>query len=300
MATIEDRGGQARATAEPLAIICGGGPLPFAVADAATRSGRAVVMFPIEGWADRAALARYPHHWIALGRFGRLRAQIRAAGCRDVVFIGTLLRPSLREIRLDWATLRLLPRIYRMFRGGDDHLLSGIGSIFEEHGLRLVGAHEVAPEILVPAGTLGRHAPSARDHADIAQGIALIDAIGPFDVGQAAVVAERRVLAVEAAEGTDAMLDRIVALREQGRVRSARGVGVLVKAAKPGQDRRVDLPSIGPTTIERVAAAGLAGLAVRAGEVIVAEPAAVIAAADAAGVFVIGVGTSAEDTAQRA
>jgi hypothetical protein len=297
---IEDRDGQAPATAEPLAIICGGGPLPFAVADAAARSGRAVVMFPIEGWADRAAVSRYPHHWIALGRFGRLRAQIRAAGCREVVFIGTLLRPSLREIRLDWATLGLLPRIYRSFRGGDDHLLSGIGGIFEEHGLRLVGAHEIAPEILVPAGVLGRHAPSERDHADIVRGLALIDAMGPFDVGQAAVVAERRVLAVEAAEGTDAMLDRVAALREQGRVRSAQGVGVLVKAAKPGQDRRVDLPSIGPTTIARAAAGGLAGLAVRAGEVIVVEPAAVIAAADAAGVFVIGVAARADDTAQRA
>jgi DUF1009 family protein len=289
MAATADRDREPAAAAA-LAIVCGGGPLPFAVADAAVRGGRPVVMFPIEGWADRAQVARYPHHWIPLGRFGRFVARARAAGCRDVVFIGTVLRPSLREIGLDWTTLRLLPRLYRLFRGGDDHLLSGLAGIFEEHGFRLVGAHEIAPESLVPQGTLGRHAPSARDHADIVQGLALIETMGAFDVGQAVVVAERRVLAVEAAEGTDAMLERVGALRGQGRLRSAPGIGVLIKAPKPGQDRRVDLPSIGPSTVRRVAEVGLAGLAVRAGEVIVAEPAAMIAAADAAGVFVAGIG----------
>src|SRR6266540_4207357 len=277
------------ATDDPLAIICGGGSLPFAVADAVARRGRRAVLFPIRGFGDPAAVERYPHHWIALGQFGRMCRLASAERCRDVVFIGNLIRPSLREIRLDWQTIRLMPRIARLYRGGDDRLLSGIGRIFEEHGFRLLGAHEVAPELLIPEGALAQRRPSGRDAADIALGFALLDAIGPFDVGQAAVVADNRVVAVEAAEGTDEMLTRIAELRRKGRLHAPIGAGVLVKAPKPSQDRRFDLPSIGLGTVERVAAAGLAGIAVRTGGVLITEPNAVAAAAEQAGIFVVGV-----------
>jgi len=168
--------------------------------------------------------------------------------------------------------------------------LTMLGRIFEEHGLKLVGAHEVAPEILARDGALGRLTPGDRDRADIARALAVLAATGPYDIGQAAVVADNHVLALEAAEGTDNMLARIADLRLQGRVRSRIGTGVLVKAAKAGQDRRFDLPSIGPQTIAGVAGAGLAGLAVVAGDVIIAEPQRVAVAADAAKVFVAGVG----------
>jgi DUF1009 family protein len=273
----------------PLAIICGGGALPFAVADAVMRRGRGVVLFPVRGWVDPEAVARYPHHFIDLGRYGRFRRQATAAGCRDLVMIGTVLRPALRDIRFDWEALRELPAVIRMFRGGDNHLLSILARLFEKRGFRLVGAHEVAPEILMPRGTLGRGKPSARDHADIARGVALLSAVGPFDVGQAVVVAENYVLAIEAAEGTDRMLARIAELRSEGRVRSPVGTGVLVKMPKPAQDRRFDLPAIGPATVAGAARAGLAGIAVTAEATIVAEPAEVGAAADRAGIFVTGV-----------
>ena len=141
----------------------------------------------------------------------------------------------------------------------------------------------------MPEGVLGRHEPSPRDRADVARALKVIAALGPFDVGQAVVVANDHVLAVEAAEGTDNLLARIAELRVQGRVTTAVGVGVLVKAPKPGQDRRFDLPAIGSRTIENVARAGLAGLAVAAGNTIVAEPAQVIAAADREKIFVVGV-----------
>jgi DUF1009 family protein len=275
---------------EPVAIVCGGGSLPFAVADAVQRRGRRAVLFPIRGWGDAAAVERYEHHWIALGQFGRMCRLARAEQCRDVVFIGNLVRPPIGEIRLDWQTIRLMPRIIGLYRGGDDHLLSGIGRIFEQHGFRLLGAHEIAPEILVPAGLLGRRQPSERDRADIAKGFALLAAMGPFDIGQAAVIADARVLALEAAEGTDAMLARVAELRRQGRIRCPIGTGVLVKAPKPGQDRRLDLPSIGPDTIGGVIRAGLAGLAVAAGETIMAQPDLVAAAADRGKIFVVGVG----------
>jgi len=152
-----------------------------------------------------------------------------------------------------------------------------------------VGAQEVAPEILMPQGAGGTMLPSQDDHRDIARALALLEATGPFDIGQAAVVAGNQVLAVEAAEGTDAMLARIAELREGGRIPTPAGVGVLVKAPKPAQDRRLDLPAIGPRTVEEVARAGLAGIAVVAGGTIIAEPVAVASAADAAGVFVFGV-----------
>jgi hypothetical protein len=277
------------AQAGPLAIICGGGTLPGAVAEAAVRSGRTVILFPIRGHADPALVEKYPHHWHWFGQFGSFVRIARAAGCRDVVWIGTLLRPSVRELRPDWFTLRLLPVIVRAFRGGDNRMLSGFADVFDRHGFRLIGAHEIAPEILVPEGVLGARQPGARDLADIERGFALLRATGPFDIGQAAVVAGQRVLAIEAAEGTDRMLAHVAALRRDGRIATAVGVGVLVKAPKTHQDRRFDLPSIGPRTIEGIAAAGLAGLAVIAGSTIIAEPEAVVAAAERAQVFVVGV-----------
>jgi DUF1009 family protein len=176
----------------------------------------------------------------------------------------------------------------RAYYGGDDHLLSGVARIFEDHGFRLLGAHEVAPDILVGEGPLGAHKPGDTDAADIARGLALLHAIGPYDVGQAAVISNNHVLALEASEGTDGMLARVAELRRAGRVRARKG-GVLVKAPKPGQDRRFDLPSIGPRTVENADAAGLSGIAVIAGGTIVAEPQALIAAADKAGLFVIGI-----------
>jgi DUF1009 family protein len=285
-------GGAAPADPGPVAIICGGGTFPFTVADALIRQGRRVVLFPLSGFADEQAASRYPHYRAYVGQMGRFLRIARREGCRDVVFIGTLVRPAIRELRLDWTTLRLMPRIARIYYGGDDRLISGVGRIFEDFGFRMLGAHEVAPEILVPEGPLGRHSPSPADEADIAQGLAVLRATGDFDIGQAVVVSKNHVLALEAAEGTDGMLERVAALRAAGRIRAPAGQGVLVKAPKPNQDRRFDLPSIGPKTIEGVRRAGLAGLAVAAGETIVAEPQAIVEAADRAGLFVVGVRNS--------
>jgi len=288
MSSAASRGAADATATGPVALVCGGGSLPVTVADALTKQGRGVVLFPLRGWADPALVARYPHHWIHIGQLGRFFRLARSEGCRDLILIGTLVRPPIRQLRLDLETLRVMPRIIRAYRGGDDHLLTGVGRIFEDYGFRLVGAHEVAPEILAPSGCLGRHVPSPRDKADIARALALLAAIGPFDVGQAAVVANGHVLAVEAAEGTDHMLAHIAEMRRAGRIRSPSGAGVLVKAPKPSQDRRFDLPTIGPSTVRHVTAAGLAGIAVAAGEVIVAQPAEVVTLADQANLFVVG------------
>ena len=272
----------------PLAMICGGGTLPLAVADSVSRRGRQVLLFVLRGAAEGTALERFPHHWVYIGQVGKFMRVARAAGCRDVVFIGSLVRPAIWQIHPDFKALMLLARAAAAYRGGDNHLLSDMGRMLEQHGFRMVGAHEVAPEILVPEGALGRATPSERDRIDMALGFDYLRAAGPFDVGQAVVVANKQVIAVEAAEGTDQMLARVAELRKNGRVRTPSGTGVLVKAAKRGQDHRFDLPSIGPQTVERVLAAGLAGIAVVAGETIMAEPERVAQAADKANMFVIG------------
>jgi len=272
----------------PIGIICGSGSIPLAVAAAVERRGRRVMLFALRGFVDARAVAAYPHCWIAIGQFGRFRRLARAEGCRDLVLVGGLVRPAIRQVRLDWATLVEMPRIIRAFRGGDDHLLTGIGRILEGDGFRVLGAHEVAPDITAPSGALGRHRPDAGSAADIARGFEMLSAMSPFDVGQAVVIGKGHVLAVEAAEGTDAMLQRVAALREAGRIRLPRGVGVLIKAPKQRQDRRFDLPSIGPDTVLHAAQAGLAGIAVVAAGTIVAEPQRLVEAADANGLFVLG------------
>jgi len=275
----------------PLALVCGGGTLPFAVAKALIRRRR-IVLFPIHGWADPGGVAEYRHHWVKFGQFGLFCRTARAEGCRDVTFIGSVIRPSPWQLRPDLKTLRLLPRIMRCFRGGDDHLLSGIASIFEEHGFRVVGVRDLAPQILMPEGLLTRRRPSNRDYADIQKGLSLLKAISAFDVGQATVVHAERVLAVEGAEGTDRMLERIALLRRSGHIKAGNRQGVLVKAAKDGQDLRLDLPSIGPQTVDAAARAGLAGIAVGADKTVLADPCALQRAADAHGLFVLGVGST--------
>lgn len=278
----------AAAGQSPLALICGAGSLPLAVADYVAARGRPVLLFPLQGIAKPEDYANRPHTWVRLAMFGAFARVARAAGCRELVMIGSLVRPSFWQVRFDLTTLMLLPRIAAAFRGGDDHILSSGVKLIEEQGFRVLGAHEVAPEILVPEGPLTRAQPTERDRADIALGLDYLRATGPFDVGQAVVVSGRHVQAVEAAEGTDGMLNRIAELRASGRVRTPAGSGVLVKAPKLGQDLRFDMPSIGPRTVEGVVHAGLAGIAVVAGSTIVAESAQLIDAADRANIFVVG------------
>jgi DUF1009 family protein len=272
----------------PVGLVAGGGALPFAVADSLIANGIVPVFFALKGVCDPVQVARFRHHWIAIGQLGRLTRLARDESVRDLTFIGTLVRPSLSEIRLDWGTLRVLPRVLAAFRGGDDHLLSGIGGVLEREGFRLVGIRDVAPQLLMPVGCLTRAAPDADANADIAKGRELLRALSPFDIGQGVVVIDGHVVAVEDIEGTDGLLARVARLRGEGRIRARAGRGVLVKAPKSGQDLRFDLPTTGLRTVEGAAAAGLAGIAAIAGHTIAADAQAMIEAADRAGLFVTG------------
>jgi len=270
-------------------IVAGGGALPLAVARSLQAQGRRPVVFAIKGFCDPATLAGWTHHWVALGQVGRLTRLLRGEQCHDVILIGSLVRPALSELRIDWQTLRTMPTLIRAFRGGDDHLLKGIERIFADHGFRLVGVHEIAPELLAPEGALTRRKPDDGALRDIAKGRAALAAISPFDVGQAAVVIDEHVVALEDIEGTDGLLRRVARLREMRRIRSPAGRGVLVKAPKTGQELRLDMPTLGPDTVSGVAQAQLAGLAVVAGQTLIVDPAGIIAAADRNDLFVVGV-----------
>jgi DUF1009 family protein len=276
------------AISSPVGVIAGGGVLPFAVADSLLARNITAILFALRGVCDPTEVARFRHHWIAIGQLGRLARLMRSENCRDLVFIGTLVRPALSEIRLDWGTLRVMRNILSAFRGGDDHLLSGIGRILEHDGFRLLGIKDIAPDLLMPEGALSCARPDPDAAADIVKGRAVLAALSPFDIGQAAVVIGGHVVGVEDIEGTDGLLARVARLRREGRLRTKVGHGVLIKAPKSGQDLRFDLPTLGPRTIEGTAAAGLGGIAIVAGNTIVAEPQKMVAAADAAGLFVVG------------
>ncbi len=272
----------------PVGLIAGGGVMPFAVAESLAARGIDPVVFALKGACDSEAAERFRHHWISVGQYGRAVKTFRAENCTNLMFIGTLVRPALSEIRLDWGTIRVLGQVWRAFRGGDDHLLSGIGRMLELDGFRMLGIKDVAPDLLMPEGCVTRKAPDEDAVADIVRGREVLRALSPFDIGQAVVVIDRHVVAVEDIEGTDGLLARVAGLRAEGRIRAKSSRGVLVKAPKSGQDLRFDLPTVGPRTVEGAAAASIAGIAIAAGNTVVVEPQAMIESADAAGLFVTG------------
>ena len=265
-----------------LGIIAGGGTLPDKVAAAARAAGRHVYIVGLEGFASPAVLKPWPHEFLRLGAAARIVAALRAQGCQDLVMIGPVQRPSLLDLRPDAEGARLLARIGRAAFAGDDGLLAAVIRVLTEEGFRVLGAHQILQESIARSGVLTRARPDNQAMADIARGVEVVRLLGTADVGQGCVVQQGLVLAVEAIEGTDAMLSRAGALRRDG------VGGVLVKLLKPGQDRRADLPTIGPATVRHAVAAGLRGVAFEAEATILAEREACLAAADAAGLFLLG------------
>jgi DUF1009 family protein len=268
--------------ATTLGIIAGSGPLPAHVARAARAAGRDVFIIGLEGHAEAAQIQSFPHAFMRMGAAVRMLALLREKGCHDLVLVGPVKRPSFRDLRPDADGMRLLSRIGRAAFSGDDGLLKAVIRVLSEEGFRVLGAQEVLGGLVGRAGLMTKAAPDDQARSDIARGIAVCRALGSADVGQGCVVQAGIVLAVEAVEGTDAMLSRCAPLAWPG------PGGVLVKLVKPGQDRRADLPTIGEQTIRGAIAAGLRGLAFEGGGTIIMDRDAMIAAADAAGFFILG------------
>ncbi|MEL6365741.1 MAG: UDP-2,3-diacylglucosamine diphosphatase LpxI [Pseudomonadota bacterium] len=270
-----------------LGVIAGAGELPARIASGVVAEGRSVFVARLSGIAD-ADFNAFEGVEVRISEVGKLLGALKTAGCDAVTLAGVVRRPNFSALRPDLKGAKLLPRIVASARRGDDALLGTLVQVFEEEGFAVLGAEEAAGDLRAPAGPVGAVSPLPEHFADLRLAAGVVDALGPFDVGQGAVVCDGLVLAVEAQEGTDAMLSRCAGLPSEVRGSSVARRGVLAKLPKPEQERRVDLPTIGVPTVNRASAAGLAGVFVLAGEALVVNRKAVVAAADAAGLFVYG------------
>jgi len=277
----------------PLVIVAAGGSLPFEVADAATKAGRRILVVALEGDVD-PRLSQFPMQRVKWGQVGRIESLIAEIGARELVFIGAVdKRPDFSSIGVDLGTLKLMPFILRSLVGGDDTVLSNLVSFFEQRGVRVVGAHEVAPSLVAVAGQVAGPRINSAAMAEVRVAMEAARSIGALDIGQAAVALGSRVVALEAAEGTDAMIERVAGLKQSGRVKWSGRAGVLAKRSKPQQDLRMDMPAIGPRTVAAVARAGLAGIVIEAGRVLIADRAATVAEAERTGTFIFAMGEAA-------
>ncbi|WP_436641769.1 LpxI family protein [Microbaculum sp. FT89] len=289
---LADPASREEASLGPLAIIAGAGDLPRVVAEEVRNSGRSLFVIEVEGEAD-ADFSTFATARLPIGAAGRLKALLVERKCRDVLMAGNFRRPRFSDIEWDMSAVKaaLLPAIMRLKRGGDDKVVNGVVQIFESEGFRIVGPADVVPRLVAPTGPLGRLKPGRKARADIDYGFRAIRQMGPFDIGQAVVVLDGRVIAVEAAEGTNAMVARCSDLRREGRIAVPAPSGVLIKSAKPGQELRLDMPVAGEETIRVAKDAGLEGIAVETGKVLVPRIDDVRRAADEAGLFFVGIDT---------
>jgi DUF1009 family protein len=270
-----------------IAVIAGSDRLPVDIAEGLEASGKPPLVVMIEGEAN-PALTSFEHEVLAIEDIGRLVPLLRRRGVTHAVLAGGIARrPGLTALKPRLALLALLPRLVRALRKGDDGVLRALVGHIEAGGIKVVGAHEILPELLAAEGRIAGGTPRSEDWPDIEAAAAAARAIGALDIGQGAVAIGGRVIAVEGIEGTDGLLDRVRLLRAHGRIAAARR-GVLVKCAKPGQEQRADLPAIGPATIVGAHAAGLAGIGLEAGRSLVLDHRGVVEEAGRLGIFVIG------------
>lgn len=279
----------AESAAGTLAIIAGGGEIPALAIEACEEAGRPYFVFALDGHADHPAVFTAPHEIIRIGAAARFVDRARKKGVRDIVMVGRVRRPALREIRPDAKAAAFVVRV-AMKSLGDDGILRAVTAELERFGFRVIGIQDVVTGLLAPAGRFSRARPDGQAQRDIARGLEIARLLGNLDVGQAVVVQQSLVLGVEAIEGTDALLERCAGLKRGG------PGGVLVKIRKARQDRRVDLPTVGVTTVEKAAAAGLRGIAVEAGATLLVNRDAVTAAADEAGLFLVGLTLDGNET----
>jgi DUF1009 family protein len=264
------------------ALVAGTGALPAALAAAMQAEGRPFLVAEMEGFP--AAVPGADPIRFRIERLVPFLDTLQDRGVTEVVFAGAVRRPRIEPELFDARSATLVPRILAALPAGDDALLRTVAAIFEDWDLPVVGAHSVAPA-LVPGPGLLAGAPSEADRADATRAAALLAALGPLDIGQGAVVAQGLCLAIETLPGTDAMLDFVATHAAGLRPNPSGARGLLYKAPKPGQDRRMDLPTLGPGTVAAASAAGLAGIVWEAGGALLVDRAATVAAAQAAGLF---------------
>ncbi len=272
--------------ANKLGILAGGGELPGRIMEACKKRGRDFYVIAIEGQADAAVIGDNPHTWIRLGAAQKALEVARREEFDEIVMVGPVKRPSIAALRPDMLAAKVLARAGASSVMGDDGLLKAVIAQIEELGFNVVGPDTFLKECVDKVGILGRFSPDELARADIERGIHILNTLGPVDVGQAVIVQDNIVIAVEAVEGTDAMIERSRDFRRDG------PGGVLIKLPKPGQEKRVDLPTVGPRTIERMYAAGLRGVAFDGSNTLFIDRDATITLADQHGLFVLALDLS--------
>lgn len=265
-----------------LGVIAGGGEVPRYLLQSCDKKDIRTFLVALDGQADTALTDGREHITAPLGAAGYIIKTLQNRDIRDLVLIGAVRRPSFTELKPDIKTAGLLTKIGLSLLG-DDGLLKAIRKELEHEGFRLHGVHEIAPDLLAQEGVIGRYKPSGTDRDDIAKGFEAARQLGYLDIGQSVIVQNGIILGVEAAEGTDALIKRSGGLKRKG------GGGVLVKRCKPQQDKDLDLPTIGPNTVRECAAAGLAGIAVHAGQSLVFDIEEIKKQADKHRIFVTAV-----------
>lgn len=288
MQAVTEPATSAVAGARRIAIVAGSGALPVEVAQTLLRAGHHPFVILLADEARAQDFEGCETVTMALEEFCDFVAVLRRAGASHMIFAGGVARrPALSRMKWRLGMLRLVPQIARALTRGDDGLLRAVLDYFEASGFRVLGAHEIVPDLLAPLQLLTRRAPSKADERDIAAAFQAAVTIGDLDIGQAAVAVGGRAVALEGIEGTDGLLERMAAMRDHGRLGGREG-GVLAKCAKPRQEMRADLPAIGPGTVEGAHKAGLAGIAVEADRTFILECSRVIQLADELGLFVVG------------
>lgn len=277
------------AAGDRVGIVAGHGRLPVNVAQGLAAAGHSPFIVHIEGETESGTgLAAYDHEFLQLEDFAGLVPLLRRHHITHVVLAGGIeRRPNWRAVRPRLSLLTLLPKAIAALAKGDDGLLRALVRGLEGYGFKVVGAHEIVPDLLAEEGPMTRTQPRKADWADLKAGLVAARAIGALDIGQAAVAIGGRAIALEGIEGTDQLLARVAGMRGHGRLAGKTG-GVLVKCAKPGQELRADLPAIGPATVEGAYAAGLAGIGVEAGGSLVLDFGRMVERADELGLFVVG------------
>jgi DUF1009 family protein len=275
--------------AGPVAILAGSGKLPLQLVERLERQGRDHRILAFRGFVE-PQIRRRAHATLDLLDLETILATLESWQPSAVTLVGAVSRPGPSALLGAYSLLRNHSEVKDLIARGDDQMLRGAIGLLEDHGHRVVGAHELAPDLLVARDLRSYRAPSEDDRVAIGVGLDLLGALSAFDLGQAAIVARRRVLAIEGPEGTDRMLSRVRRLRGSwfGR-RARREGGVLVKAAKLGQDLRVDMPTVGPRTVVEVAKTGLSGIAIGAGSTLLLDQDESLRTADRLGVFLVAV-----------
>jgi DUF1009 family protein len=279
---------------QPLGLVSFGGSLPLALAKTLQAAGTGFHCIFMEGITD-PGLRAYPHTPIRFFQVGKMLDGLRKAGCESIVFVGQLFRPNIFKMRFDFTTLRHLPVFLHARAGGDDAVLKKVTRAYEHEGFRVLSLKDVAPTLVAQSGQMGRHGLSSQMQSDAAFGMRSMHAFGKYDVGQAIIVDRRRVIAVEAVEGTDEMLRRVEGLRGTVRYPAPRRSGVLVKAAKPQQHLRDDMPVIGINTVRNAIAAGLEAIAIESGRVVTADLPDMVALANEHQLAIVGVTGDGDD-----